>query len=55
MPAARTAALLAALPPAHWQYRQVGVVCAGQGASVLRDGSVMDFSHRGFDHFTAPR
>ena len=55
VPAARTAALLAALPPAHWQYRQVGVVCAGQGASVLRDGSVMDFSHRGFDHFTAPR
>jgi thiamine-monophosphate kinase len=46
------------LPPAMWGYTAIGVLgkasSAGQpGAIVTRGGSVMDFSHSGFDHFAA--
>jgi thiamine-monophosphate kinase len=39
------------LPPAHWGYRPIGVLRAEPGAIVMSKGSVMDFSHSGFDHF----
>ena len=39
------------LPPAQWGYRPIGVLRAETGAVVMRAGSVMDFSHSGFDHF----
>ena len=51
---ARVPQLLAALPPAQWDYRRIGTLTASGTAAVLRDGNVMDFSRRGFEHFAAP-
>jgi len=48
---ARVAELERSLPPARWQYRRIGVLCAAPGANVTRGGNVMQFSHSGFDHF----
>jgi thiamine-monophosphate kinase len=48
---ARVAALERALPPELWQYRRIGVLRAAPGARVMRGGTVMQFSHSGFDHF----
>lgn len=39
------------VPPAQWGYRPIGVLRAELGTVVMRDGTVMDFSHSGFDHF----
>jgi thiamine-monophosphate kinase len=47
----RIAALHGALPPEAWGYRRIGSLRAAPGAAVVRDGSVIDFSHYGFDHF----
>jgi thiamine-monophosphate kinase len=48
---ARAAELERALPPAQWNYRQIGVLRAAAGAVVVRDGTVMEFSHSGYQHF----
>jgi len=39
------------LPPAVWGYTAIGVLGESPGAVVMRGGTVMDFSHSGFDHF----
>jgi thiamine-monophosphate kinase len=39
------------LPPDLWRYTAIGVLDAAPGAVVARGGTVMDFSHCGFDHF----
>jgi thiamine-monophosphate kinase len=39
------------LPPAVWGYTAIGVLGDAPGAVVTRGGTVMDFSHSGFDHF----
>jgi thiamine-monophosphate kinase len=39
------------LPDAMWGYTAIGVLGAAPGALVTRGGTVMDFSHSGFDHF----
>jgi thiamine-monophosphate kinase len=51
VPAARVARLLAELPPQQWGYTRIGELRAGSGASVVRDGTVMQFSHSGYQHF----
>ena len=39
------------LPPDAWGYTAIGVLDEAPGAVVARGGTVMDFSHSGFDHF----
>ena len=39
------------LPPELWDYRVIGVLSEAPGAVVTRGGTVMDFSHSGYDHF----
>ena len=39
------------LPPADWGYTEIGALVETSGAAVARGGTVMDFSHSGFDHF----
>jgi thiamine-monophosphate kinase len=39
------------LPPAQWNYRRIGVLRATPGAVVMRAGTVMHFSHCGYQHF----
>jgi thiamine-monophosphate kinase len=41
------------LPAAVWGYTAIGVLAEAPGAVVTRGGTVMDFSHSGFDHFAA--
>jgi thiamine-monophosphate kinase len=48
---AHAAQLERELPPAQWNYRHIGVLRAQPGAAVTRDGSVMEFSHSGYQHF----
>ena len=48
----RLPALLAELPPESWGYQRIGAVRAEPGAVVLRAGTVMEFSHSGYQHFT---
>ena len=43
--------LLAELPPERWGYSRIGSLRAAPGAEVLRDGTVMQFSHSGYQHF----
>jgi thiamine-monophosphate kinase len=43
--------LLAELPPERWGYTRIGTLREAAGADVLRDGTVMSFSHSGYDHF----
>jgi thiamine-monophosphate kinase len=43
--------LLAQLPPERWGYTRIGTLRAGSGARVLRAGTVMEFSHSGYQHF----
>ena len=50
---ARKTELERALPAARWNYRRIGTVCAAPGAVVTRGGTVMQFSHSGYDHFAA--
>ncbi len=52
VPADKVTRLLAQLPPAQWGYARIGSVRAGAGAHVLRGGSVMEFSHSGYQHFS---
>ena len=48
----KLAAMLADLPPERWGYSRIGALRAAPGAEVLRDGTVMQFSHSGYQHFT---
>lgn len=48
---ARAAELERELPAAQWNYRQIGVLRAAPGAVLTRDGTVMEFSHSGYQHF----
>jgi len=51
VPPARLAPLQAALPPTRWGYTRIGTLEAQSGARIVRDGTVMDFSHSGYQHF----
>ena len=55
VPAARVAALLRDLAPDDCAYRRIGALVSEAGARVVRDGSVIEFSHYGFDHFAVQR
>ncbi len=48
---ARLDSLLEDLPPAEWLYHRVGMLRNQPGTVVELRGSVIDFSHCGFDHF----
>jgi len=45
-------ALLSELPPQRWGYSRIGALRAAPGAVVIRDGTVMEFSHSGYQHFS---
>ena len=49
--AENVARLLAELPPERWGYTRIGALRAAAGAVVVRDGTVMEFSHSGYQHF----
>jgi thiamine-monophosphate kinase len=51
VPPARLARLGAELPAERWNYRRIGVLSETRGARVLRAGTVMEFSHSGYQHF----
>jgi thiamine-monophosphate kinase len=51
VPAHNIARLLAQLPPQEWRYTRIGALRAAPGAVVVRDGTVMEFSHSGYEHF----
>jgi thiamine-monophosphate kinase len=51
VPAPAVARLTSELPPAHWRYARIGTITASAGARLLRDGTVMEFSHSGYQHF----
>ena len=46
------ARLLAELPPERWGYTRIGALRAAAGAVVVRDGTVMEFAHPGYQHFS---
>ncbi len=48
----KVAAMLTDLPPERWGYTRIGALRPAPGAEVLRDGTVMQFSHSGYQHFT---
>ncbi len=52
VPAARVAALTERLPPQRWGYTRIGALSAGSGARVSKHGTVMEFSHSGYQHFS---
>lgn len=52
VPPARMAAMSAALPAGRWGYRRIGALCAEPGLHVTRGGGVIEFSHRGYEHFS---
>ena len=39
------------IPADKWGYHRIGMLRATAGVSVMRAGTVMEFSHAGFDHF----
>jgi len=43
--------LLGELPPQRWGYTRIGTLRADTGVVVVRDGTVMEFSHSGYQHF----
>jgi len=43
--------LTAELPPQRWSYTRIGMLRESPGACVVRDGTVMEFSHSGYEHF----
>jgi thiamine-monophosphate kinase len=45
------ARLLLELPPQRWGYRRIGALRDAAGVVVVRDGTVMEFSHSGYTHF----
>jgi thiamine-monophosphate kinase len=52
VPASRLARLETDLPSAAWGYTRIGALASGAGAVVTRAGTVMEFSHSGYQHFT---
>ena len=52
VPPHNIARLLAQLPPQDWRYTRIGALRAAPGASVVGDGTVMEFSHSGYQHFS---
>jgi thiamine-monophosphate kinase len=51
VPPAQVAQLQAELPPRDWNYQRIGVLSETRGERVLRGGTVMEFSHSGYQHF----
>jgi thiamine-monophosphate kinase len=51
VPAQRSARLVRELPPERWNYRRIGALSADAGVAVTRAGTVMEFSHSGYQHF----
>ncbi len=51
VPPRHLARLTAELPPAAWGYTRIGTLLEGAGAAVMRGGTVMEFSHSGYQHF----
>jgi thiamine-monophosphate kinase len=51
VPPARLDSLLNDLPAVEWMYRRVGSLRDQPGVVVEQRGSVIEFSHYGFDHF----
>jgi thiamine-monophosphate kinase len=51
VPVDNVARMTRELPPAQWGYRPIGVLRPEPGTVVMSNGTVMDFSHSGFDHF----
>jgi thiamine-monophosphate kinase len=47
----QVARLIGELPPERWGYTRIGALRAAPGAVVVRDGTVMEFSHSGYEHF----
>jgi thiamine-monophosphate kinase len=47
-----TARLLGELPPQRFGYTRIGTLRRGAGAVVVRDGTVIEFSHSGYQHFS---
>jgi thiamine-monophosphate kinase len=47
-----TARLARELPAERWNYRRIGVLRADTGVAVTRAGTVMEFSHSGYQHFS---
>ena len=45
--------LIRDLPPGEWGYTRIGELVEAPGARVTRAGTVMDFSHSGWDHFAS--
>jgi len=45
------ARLATELPPQRWGYTRIGTLRESAGARVVRDGTVMEFSHSGYEHF----
>jgi thiamine-monophosphate kinase len=45
------ARLTAELPPQRWSYTRIGTLRESREISVIRDGTVMEFSHSGYEHF----
>jgi thiamine monophosphate kinase len=53
VPSARVEELERALPRERWDYRRIGTLREAADAVVTRGGTVMQFSHSGFDHFAS--
>jgi thiamine-monophosphate kinase len=51
VPPSRLARLVLELPPQVWGYARIGSLAAGAGVAVMRAGTVMEFSHSGYEHF----
>ncbi len=51
VPASRIDAMLEALPRERWDYQRIGTLRSSTGTLVRRGETVMQVSHRGFDHF----
>jgi thiamine-monophosphate kinase len=45
------ASLLSELPPDRWGYTRIGRLRAGAGVVLVRGGTVLEFSHSGYQHF----
>ncbi len=55
VPPSRAAAFVRDLPADEWHCTRIGTLRNEPGAVVMRGGSVIDFSHCGFDHFASVR
>ncbi|MBV8342273.1 MAG: thiamine-phosphate kinase [Gammaproteobacteria bacterium] len=51
VPPHNIARLYAQLPAQEWRYTRIGALRAAPGAVVVADGTVMEFSHSGYEHF----